>query len=233
MLFVYYELYYDDAHKSENVQDFSNLKEFEDWIFRQMRQKYSEDGKCIHMYFPTDEPTCFRFTPSSDGAGYKIFMIRGENGIIYSDGTATNGVKFWTKEVREWLKDCKERQSCPTFDFAPEDSEEPKPKPMNESRDWHLVIEDYSDPTDVAVYDFLTAHPNESESMDALTEVIKEYLQTHENADPDALMYDWHDFQYFSESIPADLYAKHGLRPVTSDTQISTVDGSSIISFAE
>ena len=119
MLRIYYEEYYNDYHRKDLNRSFSTLKELENWIFGQMQQDYSDkENGWTKMYFPRKEPTQFEFTPKRGGPSIWIHRIDNEHGIVFSDGRFTGGKKHWSSEIRQWLKQCHERQYNPHFNFV-------------------------------------------------------------------------------------------------------------------
>ena len=127
MIRIYYEEYYNDCRRTNHTRDFTSLQELEDWIFGQMRQKYSDkEHGWLAMSFPvpevaervkSDGPWGIEFKPEYGGVTYWIHKIERGHGIIFSDGKHTDGRKHWSKEVQEWLIHCKERQYNPQFEF--------------------------------------------------------------------------------------------------------------------
>lgn len=119
MIKVRYEEYHNDYFRRNHEETFSSLTELEDWIFGQMQQDYT---KSCGMYFPTGkhskEASRISFTPVCGGCSIWIHQIEDYRGIIFSDGTFTSGQKHWSKDIREWLVHCDERQHAPKFTFV-------------------------------------------------------------------------------------------------------------------
>ncbi len=126
MIKVGYEKYWCDFHRQSEEMNFSTLEELENWIFSQMEVKYSDDGSHL-MSFPTpvkverireNGPWTIEFTPTTTGPTIWIHQIEDENGIIFSDGKLTCGLRHWSKAVQEWLIHCDKRQHNPQFNFV-------------------------------------------------------------------------------------------------------------------
>jgi hypothetical protein len=105
------------------VKTFSNLTGVEDWLFNTaMRSSRGYEN----LYFPKTEPTSWKKIPepsrieTRDSNDWSIWIHRidSDNGIIFSDGKYTCGIKHWNNEVKEWLKHCDERKANPKFNFA-------------------------------------------------------------------------------------------------------------------
>lgn len=120
MIKVYYEKYWCDYHRKNETENFPNLETVADWIFGQMRQGYS------HMSFPREDkfispdriPWAIEFSPEYTGPSIWIHMMEQDGQIIFSDSRLTNGQSHWSKNVKEWCKECIERQKMPKFNFA-------------------------------------------------------------------------------------------------------------------
>lgn len=120
---VKYEKYYNDYRKSYETKTFRTMEEFADWLFGMVKGEYKRsmwftnpddehllngklklDGSCIH---------------SNDGEWiYWIEQIEKDGTIIYSTGKFTNNVCHWNDEVKQWLRDCRQRMNNPTFNFG-------------------------------------------------------------------------------------------------------------------
>lgn len=119
MLRIYYEKCNCGYHGDEEEKSFSSLVELENWIFDQMRQDYSDADSGWHaMFFPNKEIDTICFTPVRCGSVFRIHRIDNEHGIVFSDGRFTGGKKHWSSEIRQWLKQCHERQYNPHFNFV-------------------------------------------------------------------------------------------------------------------
>ena len=119
MLRIYYEKCNCGYHGDEEEKSFSSLVELENWIFYQMRQDYSDvDSGWYAMFFPNKEIDTICFTPVRCGSVFRIHRIDNEHGIVFSDGRFTGGKKHWSSEIRQWLKQCHERQYNPHFNFV-------------------------------------------------------------------------------------------------------------------
>ena len=115
MIRITYTEYYNDYCKYSHEANFRDLTDLENWIFKQMKQKYQNNYYV--MYFP-ETPSRILFAPESTGAKNWIHLIENERGIIFSDGKMTNGLKHQSEEVRQWLIHCNQRQNQPTYNFV-------------------------------------------------------------------------------------------------------------------
>ena len=151
MINIDYEVYVNDNLKRYKTARMENLKELEDWIFKQMHQDYSDkrEGRWC-MNFPTPEhvksthsdgPYAIHFRPDEGGASIYIYLISNKDGIIFSDGRATAHQKLWTKEVQDWLLHCDERQYAPKFNFVSSDNlkERQKAEAVKRMRKLHIM----------------------------------------------------------------------------------------------
>lgn len=123
MIRVRYEKYYNDYRNSQEVQSFYSLEELADWLFGMVKGDYKRstwftdpdedhlrDGK-LHL-----DNSCIT---SRDGQyTYWIEQIEKDGVIIYSCGTYTNKVCHWNDEIKQWLRQCRERRSNPHFNFG-------------------------------------------------------------------------------------------------------------------
>lgn len=89
-----------------------------------MEQDFRKD---FVMSFPTPNavkrigetgPWKIEFKPKWGGEAIWIKEILNDQGIIFSDGSCTAGMKHWSKEVQSWLIHCEERRRTPKFDFV-------------------------------------------------------------------------------------------------------------------
>lgn len=128
MITVKYTRYRNDYDKRVETKSFYTLEDLADWLFEKCRGKY-KDG----MYFinPDNDKFChdangkLRLDNSCisvryDDTGYCTWIeqIQDENVIIYSDGKYTNGICHWNETIKQWLRDCRERQINPQFNFG-------------------------------------------------------------------------------------------------------------------
>lgn len=47
-----------------------------------------------------------------------IYQIENENGIVFSNGKYTDGQKFCSKKVNDWLSECQEKMKSRRFNFV-------------------------------------------------------------------------------------------------------------------
>lgn len=124
MIKVRYEKYYNDYNKTQEVKTFSSLNEMSDWFFGLVQGEYKD-----HMYFVNPDNGNhnrngkLNLNKSSlqarDGKyHYWIEQVEKNGAIIYSCGTFTNGICHWNEEMKQWLRDCRERVERPKFNFA-------------------------------------------------------------------------------------------------------------------
>lgn len=129
MITVRYERYWNDYRKYDERQTFYSLEGVADWFFGMCRGSY-KDG----MYFTNPDKTypyhkrdCDKLDSSSisihsiatsDGYSYHIDQIEIDGVIVYSDGKFTNGIRHWNETIKQWLRDCRARQSNPQFNFG-------------------------------------------------------------------------------------------------------------------
>lgn len=124
MIRVKYERYYNDFTREIKEKTFVGLSALADWLF-DMKQGSYDRGMCFidpdssipyhngKLYL---DGSCIS---SSDGS-WRIWvhMIQNKDGIIYSDGKFTRDQCHWNEEVKQWLRDCRERQKAPKFNFV-------------------------------------------------------------------------------------------------------------------
>nr|DAX14589.1 MAG TPA: hypothetical protein [Bacteriophage sp.] len=122
---VKYEKYYDYYINSQEVKTFYSLKELADWLFEMVNGEYNNSS----FYFVNPDEKHERedgrlylddsFIQSCDGTfHYWIEQIERDGEIIYSCGTFTNGICHWNEEIKQWLRECRERKNNPTFNFG-------------------------------------------------------------------------------------------------------------------
>lgn len=124
MYHVKYEKYYNDLRNSQEVGTFYSLDETADWLFGMVKGPYERSG----LYFTNPDAdheyggklsldsSCIK---SSDGTySYLVEQIECDGVIIYSCGTLTNGICHWNEDIKQWLRDCRNRMANPTFNFG-------------------------------------------------------------------------------------------------------------------
>lgn len=117
-MFVKYELYTNDfLRRNQEILVFS-LKELENRIFEKIEFDYTKKENRHKIFFPTECPSTIVIDPAITHPLIWIHQIEDVKGIIFSDGTYTAGQKHWSKEVKEWLKHCKNRIENPKFNFV-------------------------------------------------------------------------------------------------------------------
>ena len=122
MYTVRYQKYYNDYRKTQEVAKFSSMKEIADWLFGMVRGEYrksSLDFVDLDRYRIEDFSVGCSCIKSGDGDWtYYIEQIEKDGAIIYSNGISTNGILYCNEEVKQWLKDCRERKANPQFNFG-------------------------------------------------------------------------------------------------------------------
>lgn len=126
MIRVKYERYHNDYNRKIEERTFSNLDRLADWLFSNVSGNYKEK-----MFFVNPDSTIPYFggelkldssciSTRYDSTGYEtwILQIVKDGAIIYSTGRFTNGISHWNEEIKQWLRDCRERQLHPTFNFG-------------------------------------------------------------------------------------------------------------------
>lgn len=124
MITIKFERYWSDFRRKTETRCFLDLPDLEEWMFGQMEQDYTKDHV---MSFPTPDavkrigktgPWKIEFKPKRNGEEIWIKEILNDQGIIFSDGSCTAGLKHWSKEVQAWLTHCEERRKSPKFAFV-------------------------------------------------------------------------------------------------------------------
>lgn len=123
MLTVKYERYYNDYNKSYETRSFDGFTELTDWLFGMVKGEYKKN-----MWFTNPEDDhIFDGKLRLDGSCIKSYdgkfthwieQIEKDGKIIYSTGTFTNGISYWNDDIRQWLRDCRNRMNNPTFNFG-------------------------------------------------------------------------------------------------------------------
>lgn len=125
MVTVYYEKYWNDYCRKQEVKSFQSLEDVADWIFNSMQRDYTGDSFAIS--FPTpekaerihdDAPWSIEFTPELGGPHFWVHKMMEAGKIIFTDGRMTANQKHWSQVVRDWCRSCEERRKAPKFDFA-------------------------------------------------------------------------------------------------------------------
>ena len=120
MIKVAYELYKNDYNRRIAEKTFASLNAFEDWFFGLCKGKYNDD---ISVPNPdngiwSEGPSCMEVRCySTDGVCYWIRMIQIGNGIMYTDGKLTNGMKHWNEDAKEMCRRMLKRKKAPAFNF--------------------------------------------------------------------------------------------------------------------
>lgn len=125
MIRVEYQKYWNDLRTQNGlVKTFYSLKDVENWLFDNASRSR---GGYNNLFFPPTVPTNWKANPepsrieTHDAEDWDIWIHRidNENGIIFSDGKYTSGMKHWNEEVKEWLARCAERKADkPQFNFV-------------------------------------------------------------------------------------------------------------------
>ena len=119
MIKIKYERDKNGRSRQHLEKTFSGLKDLENWIFEQMERHYSIDDYAIHFPNPDpmlETPPYIVFQPVYAGDVYRIHQIENNENIVFSDGTHTDGQKYWSEEIQQWLAECKKnRRKNPKF----------------------------------------------------------------------------------------------------------------------
>lgn len=127
MITVKYTRYRHDYDKKAETKSMYSLEDLADWLFGKCKGSY-EDG----MYFTNPDDDRFHYydgklkldnsciSVSYDDTGYCTWIeqIEDNGKIIYSTGKYTNGICHWNETIKQWLRDCRERQKNPQFNFG-------------------------------------------------------------------------------------------------------------------
>lgn len=127
MIRVKYERYHNNYNRKIEEKDFCNLDQLADWLFSNVSGNYKDK-----MFFINPDNNWFThcdgklrldsscISTSYDSSGYCtwVHQIVKDGAIIYSTGKFTNGICYWNEEIKQWLRDCRERQLHPVFNFG-------------------------------------------------------------------------------------------------------------------
>lgn len=121
MIKITYQLYGDDfTRKCNNVKHFDNLEQLNDWI---AQNYYYHEYYCMgethhsHIGYYSDRISFVSkslnpFESRYNYIGVWIEMIENENGVIYTNGEHSKGVRHMSNEIKakfeEWQKEDKE-----------------------------------------------------------------------------------------------------------------------------
>ena len=126
MIRVKYERYNCDYRRHIEEKTFRDLECLADWLFSNVNGSYKDNmffvnpdstlpyyGNELHL-----DSSCISTRYDSSGYETWILQIIKDGAIIYSTGRFTNGICHWNEEVKQWLRDCRERQLHPVFNFG-------------------------------------------------------------------------------------------------------------------
>lgn len=126
MIRVKYERYHNDYNRKIEERTFHNLNQLADWLFSNVNGSYKDK-----MFFVDPDSTlpylggkleldssCISTRRDSTGYETWILLIVKDGAIIYSTGRFTNGISHWNEEIKQWLRNCRERQLHPMFNFG-------------------------------------------------------------------------------------------------------------------
>ena len=127
MIRVKYERYHNNYNRKIEEKDFCNLDQLADWLFSNVSGNYKDK-----MFFINPDNNWFThcdgklrldsscISTSYDSSGYCtwVHQIVKDGAIIYSTGKFTNGICHWNEEIKQWLRDCRERQLHQAFNFG-------------------------------------------------------------------------------------------------------------------
>ena len=126
MIKIKYERYHNDYNRKIEEKTFYDLKKVTDWLFDNVSGNYKDkmffiDPDSRLPYFGGKlnlDSSCI--STRYDVSGYEtwVLLIEKDGAIIYSTGRFTNGISYWNEEVKQWLRDCRERQLHPVFNFG-------------------------------------------------------------------------------------------------------------------
>ena len=103
---VRFEIRVNDYTRRFSVAYFPALSNVESWMFDQMVADTQE-----YMAFPNGEDFVWRFMPEIGKPEFIIHEVQNDNGIVFSDGTHTNGKRFCAGFMRKFFDECAQRQS--------------------------------------------------------------------------------------------------------------------------
>ena len=115
MITVSFTAYHNDYNQHDCSEQFSSLKELQDWLFNKCRNGV----RGLHFTDPDIGDasklnySCINSYDSSTDTDYWVHTISTYGGIIYSDGYNTNGIKHWSEPAKQFLRDCRARLNNP------------------------------------------------------------------------------------------------------------------------
>lgn len=126
MIRVKYERYHNDYNRKIEERTFSDLDQLADWLFSNVDGSYKEkmffvnpDSKLPYFNGKLKlDSSCISTRYNSTGYETWVLQIVKDGAIIYSTGKFTNGISHWNEEIKQWLRDCRERQLHPIFNFG-------------------------------------------------------------------------------------------------------------------
>lgn len=116
------ELYRNDFDRKEFDKKFFLLESLREWLFQICNRDY-----VTGMYFTSPDKPASMIDYSSISVRHSIYggsvwvhMIQNSatGGILYSDGKYTNKQKHISAEVRDWLRESRERQQSQKMFFV-------------------------------------------------------------------------------------------------------------------
>lgn len=216
------EKYVNDSCRDISEMTFSSLDMFGDWIFQQVMEQDFRDpymGFSILSFPFRDVPLPIMFR--TGGSSYMIHLIRDARGVIFSDGKYTGGLKYWTPEVKAWMKYCHERQYRHDLHSVHDESEQSGEIGEATQRRvlFHLAVDVDGDGREVIVHSFESEHKTDCESLKAFADAVMEYLGKSDT-------FNYADYSEISNKIPDDIFRRHGLYSCSSNRdQIVVVNG--------
>lgn len=123
MIRVTYQKYFNDYRKNYETANFASLNGLADWMFEKVVGKYKgqiyfTDPDQNHVFEGKLKLSGSSIHTSDPEWHYYIHQIQKDGAIIYSDGRFTNGICHWNDEIKQWLRDCRERKDNPKFNFG-------------------------------------------------------------------------------------------------------------------
>lgn len=126
MIRVKYERYHNDYNRRTEEKTFYDLSQVADWLFSKANGRYKDrlffidpDGRIPYFGGKLNlDSSCI--SAKYDDTGYATWVqeIIKDGKIIYSTGEYTNGISHWNDEIKQWLRDCRDRQRNPHFNFG-------------------------------------------------------------------------------------------------------------------
>lgn len=124
MIKVKYKKYYNDFKNSMETKIFYSLDDLADWLFGMVNGKYDSfkiyfvNPDTVHTYNGKLHLDNSCISSSDDHWHYWVEQIERDGKIIYSTGKFTNGISYWNEDIKQWLRECRNRINNPQFNFG-------------------------------------------------------------------------------------------------------------------